>query len=337
MRVTSALAAALVTVVSMLSSSSSVQATVPCQVAFGKMRASNVKRVIAGKTFTFSGSIKNTGYTQLDDLYFQIELPNYLVPIKATGSKQALAGGPGIKLENQYIWFRKMQLPGRKSLKIKATIGVKRCQPSGSVAIIGIAYQLNSNGQVLCSNQFTPYRVNIVRSTWNKNAGYSSTMWDDDDCTTPTPAPTTTFVSIGDDQRCLEARLLGSRRLEAVTATQEQEDGRELAITTYTTNQCYQACGAYLQVTSLPYYFNVDSRGQCYCCETCLALYDPDFTVTTSCFLVCLFSIIKDRHIGKGFVLYSILVSPLHPAFFFASFVTVHTDLQSHILADKFP
>ena len=58
---------------------------------------------------------------------------------------------------------------------------------------------------------------------------------------------------------------------------QEQQD-RDLA-NTYTPNQCYQACAAYLQITTTPYYFNLDSSGQCYCCETCTAIYAPGFTV----------------------------------------------------------
>jgi len=99
MRVATALVAGLATTVLMISSSSIVAATPPCRVAFSKMRASHAKNLIAGKSFTFTGSIKNTGASELKDLYFQLELPDYLVPIKAVASKSMLAGGPGIELE----------------------------------------------------------------------------------------------------------------------------------------------------------------------------------------------------------------------------------------------
>jgi len=55
-----------------------------------------------------------------------------------------------------------MQLPVRKLLKIKVTIGVKKCQPPGRVAIKGIAYQLDSTGQVVCSNEITPNTIDVV-------------------------------------------------------------------------------------------------------------------------------------------------------------------------------
>ena len=108
MRIATALVTGLATTVLMLSWSFIVAATPPCSVAFSKMRASHAKNSIAGKSFTFTGSIKNTGSTELKDLYFQLELPDYLVPIKAITSKSTLAGGPGIKLEKKYVWFRKM-------------------------------------------------------------------------------------------------------------------------------------------------------------------------------------------------------------------------------------
>ena len=164
-----------------------------------------------------------------------------------------------------------MQLPARKLLKIKVTIGVKKCQPPGRVAIKGIAYQLDSTGQVVCSNEITSYTIDVV----SKSDFKRRSIWDDDDCTTPAPLPTSPFILVGNNQRCMEARLLGTRRLE--TMVQESLD-RELAYT-YTPTQCYQACAAYLQVMTTPYYLNLDSSGQCYCCKTCTAIYAPDFTV----------------------------------------------------------
>jgi hypothetical protein len=203
MRIATALVTGLATTVLMLSWSSIVAATPPCSVAFSKMRASHAKNSIAGKSFTFTGSIKNTGSTELKDLYFQLELPEYLVPIKAIASKSTLAGGPGIKLEKKYVWFRKMQLPPRKFLKIKVTIGVKSCQSSARVAIEGIAYQLDSTGQVVCSNEITSSTIDVVGKSDFKRHSKRHAIWDDDDCTTPAPAPTSPFFLVGDNQRCL--------------------------------------------------------------------------------------------------------------------------------------
>jgi len=267
-------ATALATTVLILSWSSIVAATPPCSVAFSKMRASHAKNLIPGKSFTFTGSVKNTGSTELKDLYFQIELPDYLVPIKAVASKSTLAVGPGIELAKKYIWFRTMQIPARKFLKIKVTIGVKSCQPPGRVAIQGIAYQLNSTGQVVCSNEITSNTINVVGKSDLKRRYKRHAIWDDNDCTSPAPAPTSPYFLLGDNQRCLEARLIGTRRLE--TMVQEEHD-RDLA-STYTPDQCNQACVEYLQVT-IPIYFNLDSIGQCYCCATCTVIYAPGFTV----------------------------------------------------------
>jgi hypothetical protein len=256
-------------------------------VAFSKTRTTPAKQVVAGKTFTFTRSIKNTGSTQLKGLYFQLELPAYLVPIKATASKTALAGGPGILLEDQYVWFRKMQLPAHKTLRVKVKIGVQNCQPVGLVQIQGIAYQLESTDQVVCSKAMAPYAINVVRKPgWSKLAAKNKrATWDDDNCITPAPAPTSTYNLVAENRRCLEARLLGTRHRRLETVEQQGHGERRLAIT-YTPNQCYQACADYLQVTTTPYYFNVDSSGQCYCCKTCLAVYNPNFTVS----LVWLFS-----------------------------------------------
>jgi hypothetical protein len=264
-------------------------------VDFSKTPAAShtTKKVIAGKTFTFRQSIKNTGSNQLKDLYFQVELPAYLVPVKATvAPKYTLAGGPGVLMENQYVVFHEMQLPVRKKLKVKVTIGVKSCQPSGNVQIKGIAFQLGVTGQVVCSSEMTPYPIIVVRkkkvSSNNKwGALQKHATWDDDDCTTPTPAPSSSsspYNMIGENQRCLEAKLLDSRRrLETIEQQehkgQEQHEDRELA-NTYTPDECYQACAGYLQVTTTPYYFNLDTSGQCYCCQTCLGIYDLNFTVS---------------------------------------------------------
>lgn len=280
MRVSSVLAAAVSTAILMLSSSSFVQVATasPCNVAFSKTRNTAAKKVVAGKTFIWTESIKNTGSTKLNDLYFQVALPNFLVPVKATAPKLV-----NPLLQDQYVWFRKMQLPAHKTLKVKVTVGVKSCQPAGTVQIPGIAYQLDGTGQVVCSSETTPYTINVVRkksassNKWGASQKHAS--WDDDDCVTPAPDPTSPYNLIAENQRCVDAKLLGSRRrLEA--AEQEEQEERELA-NTYTPNQCFQACGVYLQVTRTPYYFNLDRSRQCYCCIKCLGrIYDPDFKVS---------------------------------------------------------
>jgi hypothetical protein len=187
MRVINVLAAAFL----MLSSSSSAAS---CNVAFRKAPAAghSTKKVIAGKTFVFSQSIKNTGSTQLKDLYFQVELPAYLVPVKATAPK--FVKGSDTLLQGRKVLLRDMQLAARKTLKVRITIGVKGCQSAGNVQIQGSAYQLDSTDQVICSSDMTPYTISVVRknSASSKKWGASQkhATWDDDDCTPPTPAPT---------------------------------------------------------------------------------------------------------------------------------------------------
>lgn len=248
------------------------------------MHASRASKLDTGKTFNAAVRIKNTGGTTLTNLYVQIQLPDFLVPIKATASKRALAGAPSPILQGEYIWFPKLTLAARKVLKIKMRIGVPHCQPVGTAQIKGIVYQLDANGLVTCSTLATPYTI-TVKGT---NRGYKYANWDHG-CVTPTPAPTSTFVQVGVDQRCLEARLLGSRRERELAEVERQaeEAKRELA-TSYTSNQCYQACGDYLG-GGVPYFFNLDTAGNCYCCEECLAIYDPNFTVRRRCVCVCMY------------------------------------------------
>jgi uncharacterized repeat protein (TIGR01451 family) len=129
MRVINVLAAAIL----MLSSSSAA----PCNVAFRKAPAAShaTKKVIAGKTFTYTQSIKNTGSTQLNNLYFQLQLPDFLVSVKATASK-FVKGSETLLFGKQYVWLRDMQLAARKTLKVRVTIGVKDCQPSSVVVVV---------------------------------------------------------------------------------------------------------------------------------------------------------------------------------------------------------
>ena len=302
MRLPSALTNALAVGILLLASSSLFvsAADTRCNVAFTKVHASRAKNgVTAGKTFSFSTMLKNTGSTRLGNLYFQIELEGgYMVPVKTTGSKQTRRGSMAPLMDEQFIVFRKLTLPiGRKSLQFRVTIGVKSCQPSGTVQLNAVAYQLDADGDVTCSTTTNPYKVKVVRGSAkaqraSRQRGRSS--WDDGSCVTPTPSPSVDpdYVTVGSNQRCLEARLLGTRdrrrRRRDLEQGQEQglvkskvqkqkREGRRLV--TYTPDECYVACGADLQVPA-PYYFNVDTSGNCYCCPTCLRIYDPNFTVS---------------------------------------------------------
>jgi hypothetical protein len=253
----------------------------PCNVAV-KMRASRASKLYTGKTFYAAVGVKNTGVTALTNLYVQIQLPDFLVPIKATISKHASVGAPSPILQEEYIWFPKLTLAAKKALTVKMRIGVPHCQPAGTKQIKGIVYQLDANGLVICSTLATPYRINVIQ----KNLGFKYAKWDRG-CVTPTPVPTSTFVQVGANQRCLEARLLGSRRERELAKGewQAKEAERELA-NSYTSNQCYQACGDYLGATG-QYFFNLDTAGNCYCCETCEPIYDPFFTVRRRYICVC--------------------------------------------------
>lgn len=289
MRAQSMLAAVLAMSVTLLASAPIVAADT-CNLAFDKLRASRAKGVIPGKTFTFSGSLQNTGGNRLDHLYLKIEMPEYLVPVKAMASKAASWEAPGTLVQESSVVFRKLVLPFRRKLKFKVIIGTKSCRPSGAVEIQGIAYRLDDADQITCTKLMTPYSVYVVRSakgwTGRKQAKHAS--WDDGDCTTPTPAPSSDFEVVGQNTRCLEAKLLGSRRRHLAVATEMKKKPEELQrreLPTYTADQCYEACGGYLGVPA-PYYLNVDASGNCYCCETCRRVYDPNFTVIfTMCFV----------------------------------------------------
>ena len=208
-----------------------------------------VKQLSTGKTFSVSVTVKNTGSSKLNNLYFQLELPNYLVAIKSVLSKQASLGSSEPLLEGRYVWFRKMNLAAHKSLRIKVKVGVPSCQPQGTVHIQGIAYQLGGGGgvasdQILCSTVAAPSTINVRQpAKWGSNSKttskHTSVWWDDEDgCTTPTPAPSSTYTLVGQNQRCLEAELLGSRRrrreLSQGGGGEEEEEEEEEEETTTT-------------------------------------------------------------------------------------------------------
>ena len=267
MRVTSIMA----TVATALMAASSALA-IPCNVDV-KARSTHAKRINTGRTFTVSAKVTNTGSSTLNNIYVQLTLPDYLVPVKGSVSKFAHTDSSEPVLSGEFVWFRSLSLPAKKAIRIKAAVGVQACQPAGDVQIEGIAYQLDTNGGVLCSTMFNPPTINVVRSS--KTTNKKLAKWDEEDCVTPTPAPSSVFDLQATSQRCLEAVPLARRRL---TAEKGKNEHRELVPGGMTSNQCFQACADFLSTTT-PYYFNLSPTSDCYCCKTCFPIYDPNWKI----------------------------------------------------------
>ncbi len=138
-------------------------------------------------------------------------------------------------------------------------LGVPACQPPGTVDIQGVAYQLSSdNEDLVCSTVARPVSVRVVPPLPFKLLPLPKYRFVGGNCSTaPTPAPSSGFALVSDNQRCLEAAPLPSGR---------RARRRDLVV--LTPDACYQACGAFLNPTLLPYYFNLAPAGDCYCCAT---------------------------------------------------------------------
>ncbi len=236
------------------------------------------KTVVAGRKFTTSASIKNTGAATLNNFYFQLELPDFMLAKAARGSafamKKRAESSP--LLDGRYVHFRNMSVAARKTLRIKVTAGVPTCQAAGSVQLQGMAYSLDDDGALTCSTAATPITTTVARKTAALKAKHAITG----DCTTP--APGTNYALLNTNTRCTESVPLESLEpgpIRALTA-EEEARGRQLLLPGSPAElQCWQCCGKALDATG-PYYFNLAADGQCYCCDTCTPVYVPDWTVS---------------------------------------------------------
>jgi hypothetical protein len=237
------------------------------------------KRVLAGRKFTASASIKSMGTATLDNFYFQLELPDYMLPKSGRASAFAIKkDGPQPLLDGRYVHFRAMSLKARKTLRVKVKVGVPTCQAAGPVQLQGIAYNLDSSGDLICSTTAMPANTTVARKTKLLNAKHAI----QGNCTTPTPG--TNFGLLGANTRCTESVPLGTldlangRRALADTAVEEAHGRQLLPSASSASLQCWSCCGKALNATG-PYNFNLGADGQCYCCGTCTPVHVPDWMV----------------------------------------------------------
>ena len=252
---------------------------------------STPKTASAGRTFTVSASIKNSRSASLSDFYFQLQLPDYLVPMTVRAA--AIAGvktNPPL-LEGRFVRFRGLHLPAYKTIRIKLKAGVPACQSAGEVIVQGIAYKLSDGAaNVTCSTITNPVLTTVVRKSAGSNTsskGKRAAILGN--CTRPTPSAP--VVLLGENERCLQAvplPVVEARRFRSLVGEPEENkqelhketpSRRMLAMTkTSAAQACYACCGQYLGVAP-PYYFNVNPDGLCYCCEDCMPIYSPLWTV----------------------------------------------------------
>ena len=154
-----------------------VAAAPPCDVAM-KMRLSGSHKLGPGSTFLAQATLKSTTSRKLTDLYFQFELPAFLVPIKGAVSGHARGGASPFTNQGRRVVFPGLTLFTKKWLKIKLRIGVPQCQALGTVAVGAATYQLDGNGLVTCSTVATPSAVEVV----NKRHKVKRAPWDGGDC-----------------------------------------------------------------------------------------------------------------------------------------------------------
>ena len=152
-------------------------AAAPCNVVT-KTHLHGARKLGTGSTFRAQARLKATGSTQLANIYFQIELPDFLVPIKSAVSGHIEGGASLPVIQGRRLLFPGLTLHAKKQLKITLRIGVRQCQALGKVAIAAPTYQLDVNGTVTCSNIATPSTVNVVKRAHKVKRA----MWDREDC-----------------------------------------------------------------------------------------------------------------------------------------------------------
>ena len=276
------LVAAAIAAIGLLASSAWA---VPCDVA---IRLSAPKKVVAGKKFTATASIRNTGSTAIvDGLYFQLELPDYLVPRGGRASAFATKGASDADavLDPRFVRFGSLRLPARKTLRLKMAIGVPTCQAAGPIALQGMAYRLDGDDNVACSTSAT-----IMTTVARKIAVANSKHAVQGNCTEPGPG-TEGMALVGTNERCMQSQPLPEdqvRRFRSLLKAQAQvgagnEAGahRMLAASQSAAQACFACCAEFLGVAP-PYYFNVRDDGRCYCCEDCDPVYVPGWTVSAN-------------------------------------------------------
>ena len=154
----------------------------PCNVAI-KPNSFRANKLVAGSTFVINGLVQNTGSTQLTGLFFQLQVPNFLEPLKASSAKK---GNRPPTLAGSFVSFPDLRLAARKKLKFKMKIGVPACQEVGSVQIQALAYQTDDNDQLTCTTVATPYTVKV---TGQKKSALGKHVFTGNDCIVPTPSP----------------------------------------------------------------------------------------------------------------------------------------------------
>lgn len=273
------LVAAAIAAISLLASSAWAA---PCNVA---IRLSAPKIVVAGKTFSATASIKNTGATHLDGLYFQLELPDYMEPRAARASAFATKGASSTDavLDRRFVRFGGLRLPARKTLRLKMVIGVPTCQAAGDTPLQTLAYQLDAADNIACSTSAT-----IMTTVVRKTAALKSKHAVQGNCTEPGPG-TEGMALVGANERCMQSQPLPgdqTRRFRSLLKAQAQvgagnEAGahRMLAASQSAAQACFACCAEFLGVAT-PYYFNVRDDGRCYCCEDCDPVYVRGWTVS---------------------------------------------------------
>ncbi len=154
------------------------------------------------------------------------------------------------------VYFRAMRLKARKTLRVKVKVGVPTCQDAGPVQLQGIAYNLNSSGELTCSTTAMPASTTVARKTKLLNAKHAI----QGNCTT-TPTNGTNFGLLGANTRCTESVPLGmlgqanDRRALGDTAMEEAR-GRQLLPSASSELECWSCCGNALNATGL-YFFNL--------------------------------------------------------------------------------
>lgn len=220
------------------------------------------KTAVAGRKFTTSATIKNTGATALDNFYFQLQLPDYLLPLAARGSAYATKGAPAPLLEAPYVRFRGIRLPAHKTLRLKMTVGVPTCQATGSVQLEGVAYRLDGDGSIACLSTVAPVSTTVAHKKVARNAKHAI----QGNCTaSPTPpappAPGGDPYSVAPDTLCVQAEPLNPFDSTRALTVVEEGRGRRLMPTASPAElQCWTCCGEHLNATG-PYYFNMDAEG----------------------------------------------------------------------------
>jgi hypothetical protein len=236
------------------------------------------KGVALGGLVRVAVKVRNVGAAAQQDVAIRLTLPEGVGQVlSATAAKTGAVGGgskkpapvPATLLAPNVYWLA-LSIPAGKGLKVHVKARLSACPGIARTALpfTALVYQTDATGNVICATPAERPGTTWVKPLEGPHRG--KTVPPSSACASPTPAPGTQYVLVGENQRLLDAQptpMPGQRR--------RLNEG-----TVDTADDCYQACS--FAGYRMPFYMNFVAQpasgggaAQCYCCQICGFVWWP--------------------------------------------------------------